>query len=55
MIWTFNTEYEPLGNSHSSFHVRADILNSLFLYDIYIFPYVVNAKVWESIIFITSF
>ena len=32
-----NSEYDPSGNSNSSFHVRADILNSLFLYDFFIF------------------
>ena len=26
-------EYDPLGNSNSSFHVGADILNLLFLHD----------------------
>ena len=26
-------EYDPSGNSNSSFHVRADILNLLFLND----------------------
>ena len=38
-----DSEYDPSGNSNSSFHVGADILN-LFLYDFYIFPCIVNAK-----------
>ena len=34
------TEYSVSGNSNSSFHVRADILNLLFLYDfLYFFVY----------------
>ena len=41
-----DTEYDPSGNSNSSFHVGADILNLLFLYDFfYIFPCIVNARV----------
>ena len=40
-----DTEYDPSGNSDSSFHVGADILNSLSLFDFYIFPCIVNAKV----------
>ena len=30
-------EYDPSGNSNSSFHVGADILSLLFLYDFLIF------------------
>ena len=33
-------EYDPSGSSNSSFHVGADILNLLFLYDFYIFFHV---------------
>ena len=42
-----NTEYDPSGNSNSSFHVRADILNLLFLYDFFRFYIycIVNAKI----------
>ena len=32
-----DTEYGPLGNSNSSFHVGADILNLLFLYGFFMF------------------
>ena len=35
-----DTEYGPSGNSNSSFHVGADILNLLFLYDFFIFLHV---------------
>ena len=31
------TEYEPSGNSSLSFHVAADILNLLLLYELFIF------------------
>ena len=42
-----DTEYDPSGNSKSSFHVGADILNLLFWYDFYyIFPCIVNSKIW---------
>ena len=36
-----DAEYDQSGNSNSSFHVGADILNLLFLYDFLIFfhPY----------------
>ena len=44
--WISDTEYDPSGNSNSSFHVEADILNTLFLYDFFIFPHIVNAKIW---------
>ena len=30
-------EYDPSGNSNSSFYVEADILNLLFIYDFFIF------------------
>ena len=30
----FDAAYDPLGNSRSSSHVKADILNLLFLYDV---------------------
>ena len=33
-------EYDPSSNSNFSFHVRADNLNSLFLYDFFIFLHV---------------
>ena len=39
MIWN-DIEYDPSGNSNSSFHFRADILNLLFLYDFLIFFHV---------------
>ena len=31
--WISDTEYDPSGNSNSSFHAWADILNLLILYD----------------------
>ena len=34
------TEYDPSGNSNSSFHVGADILNLLFLYEPFMFFHV---------------
>ena len=46
-----DTEYDPSGNSNSSFHVGADILNLLLLYErivivfIVIFPRVINTKI----------
>ena len=33
-------EYDPSGNSNLSFHVGADVLNLLFLYDFSIFLHV---------------
>ena len=46
-IFYFDIEYDPSGNSNSSFHVRADILDLLFLYEFfYFFPCIVNAKIW---------
>ena len=40
-----NTEYDPSGNSNLSFHVGADILNLLFLFEFfYIFLFIVDAK-----------
>ena len=39
-------EYDPSVNSNSLFHVEADILNLLLLYDsIYIFPYLVYTNI----------
>ena len=35
-----DTKYNLSGNSNSSFHVGADILNALFLYDFFAFFYV---------------
>ena len=35
-----DVEYDPSGNSNSTFHVVADILNLLFLYDFFIFFHV---------------
>ena len=35
-----DTEYHPSGNSNLSFHVRADLLNVLPLYDIFMFFHV---------------
>ena len=35
-----NLEYDPPGNSNTPFHVGADILNLLFLYDFFIFFHV---------------
>ena len=41
MLLSYNpSEYDPSGNSNLSFCVGADILNSLFLYDLLIFVYV---------------
>ena len=36
----FDIEYDRSGNSNSSFYVRANILNLLFLYDFFIFCHV---------------
>ena len=33
-------EYDPLGNSNSSFYVGADVFNLLFLYNFFVFFYV---------------
>ena len=33
-------EYDPSGNLNSSFHVGADILNLLLLYELFIFFHV---------------
>ena len=33
-------EFDPSGNSNTSLHVGADILNLLFLYDFFIFFHV---------------
>ena len=33
----YDIEYDPSCNSNSSFHVRADILNLLFLYGLFTF------------------
>ena len=39
-------DFDPSGNSNSLFHVRDDILNSLFLYNcFYIFPCIAYAKI----------
>ena len=47
MPWISDTEYDPSGNSNLSFHVRADILNLLLLYELfYVSSCVINAKVW---------
>ena len=47
IIKKFATEYDPSSNSMSWFHVGANGLNLLFLYNFfYIFPYLVNAKIW---------
>ena len=35
-----DTEYDPLDNSNLSFHVKVDILNSLFFYELLIFFHV---------------
>ena len=35
-----DTEYEPTDNSNSSFHVGADILNLLLLYELFMFFHV---------------
>ena len=35
-----DTEYDPSGNSNLSFHVGADILNSLLLYEFFMFFHV---------------
>ena len=44
--WISDIEYDPLGNSSSSFHVVDDILNLLFLYDFfYIFPCIIYAMI----------
>ena len=45
--WISVTEYDASGNSNLSFHVGADILNLLLLYELfYIFPSVINTKIW---------
>ena len=36
---------DPSGSSNCSFHIGADILNLLFLYDFLYFPGIVNAKI----------
>ena len=36
----FDAEYGPSGRLESSFHVEADILSLLFLYELFIFFYV---------------
>ena len=36
----FDIEYNPSGNSNLSFQVGADILNSLLLYDFFMFFHV---------------
>ena len=42
----FDTEYDTAGNSNSSFHLVADILNLLYFYDHFIFfSCIVNAKI----------
>ena len=40
-----NIWYDPSVSSNLSLHVRPDILNLLFLYDSYIFPFIVNAEI----------
>ena len=42
-----DSEYDPSGNSDSSFHSWADFLNLLFLYDLYdyILPCIIHAKI----------
>ena len=37
-----NIEYDPSGNSNLSFHVGTDILNSLLMYEPFIFFHVYN-------------
>ena len=40
-------EYNPSGNSNSSFQVVADNLDLLLLYDLfYIFSSIVNIEIW---------
>ena len=36
----FDIKYDPSGNSKSSFHVGADILNLLLLYELFMFFHV---------------
>ena len=38
-------EYDPSGNSNSSFHVGAEILNLLLLYEFFIFS--MYSKCWD--------
>ena len=38
--WISDIEVDPSGNSNSAFHVGADVLNLLFLYDFYVFFHV---------------
>ena len=38
--WISDTEYDPSGDSKSSFKVGADIVNLLLLYDFFVFFYV---------------
>ena len=40
LSWIFGTEYDPSGNSNSSFHAGADILNLLSLDDFFMFYHV---------------
>ena len=45
--WISETEYDPSGDSNSSFYVGADILDLLCLHDFFfIFSCIINAKVW---------
>ena len=57
VILNTDIEYDPARHSSSSFHIRADVLNLLFLHDlfiyyiiivthiVYIYLCIVNAKV----------
>ena len=55
-FWIFNTKHDPSGNSNSSWYVGVDILSLLCnVCFFYIFLCIVNAKVWHSKIFVTSF
>ena len=38
--WIPDADYDPSGNPNSSFHIGADVLNLLFLYDFFIFLHV---------------
>ena len=43
--WISDTEYDQSGNSNSSCHIGAEILNLLFFYDFFIFFHVVSTKI----------
>ena len=44
--WIYEIEYDPSGDSNSSFHVGADLLNLLLSHDIYFFSMCNIYKIW---------